>query len=122
MRKNIGDFFSRLSFQVEFAKTTLSSWNKMPSSLRHPMNESAHENIEVGLSTYDVPLRLWNDVTNVAPEIAREYFDGIEYQWEIDLDNARFGVGTCDTGMVCKYWSWKKLCCIGEGEFFANAK
>ena len=34
---------------------------------------------------------------------------GIEYMWEVDLDEGRFGMGTGYSGNVFVYWPWKAL-------------
>jgi hypothetical protein len=46
----------------------------------------------------------------------------IEYMWEIDLDEARLGMGTMYTGVVHRYWSWKKLYVMGVEESVENAE
>ncbi len=33
----------------------------------------------------------------------------IDYMWEVDLDEGRFGMGTGDRGNVFVYWPWKAL-------------
>eukprot|EP01031_Cornospumella_fuschlensis_P027643 gene27643-33383_t len=46
----------------------------------------------------------------------------IEYMWEIDLDDARFGFGTSNTAEVIYYWPWRALYLLDLYDFQNEAE
>ena len=94
------------------------------------MNESSNQHyiiwkhLSLGFQIDQMKLRKAVIEYEVEPSSTPPMSDGtwIQYMWEVDLDEGRFGMGTCHSGDVFVYWPWKALYLMPADQWEEDAK